>query len=276
MTFIDQQQVCNQTCASQMMEHPGVILRFIIPPVLISIGCSYCWSVLSADVHYFLPYISDAGGDPPQSGIFGLGMVSASIACVALFSVRYIMVSDTNREKKRSIQYLNYLTFLFGISIFFGIVMVAVNPTGHLRRDGTWLQPIFVTHLVGAAMTFTGGVGYLTLNTALTFLMIPEFHNVRVAYVRLALTIVDIVACIITGIKFPKDLLTMKPHPNKPRTYPEGTLISIVSEWVMLLTVLSYFYTMKDEMDQSIITIGLHAKRIPVTGAPSAENLHPS
>lgn len=34
---------------------------------------------------------------------------------------------------------LNYFNLLAGIGIFFGLLLVAMNPTGHLRRDGTWV-----------------------------------------------------------------------------------------------------------------------------------------
>ncbi|XP_064480061.1 DNA damage-regulated autophagy modulator protein 2-like isoform X2 [Ornithodoros turicata] len=262
---------CDNVCVAATLKRPRVILYLIIPPMVICITCSHFWAVMNRDVHYFLPYISDAGGDPPQSAVFGVGLIIASIGCMGLFCMRYIMVLDLNTEKRRSIAFLNYLVFLCGIAIFFGIVMVAVNPTGHLRRDGTWLQPIFVSHVTGASMSFFGGIGYLSGNSALTFLLLPKLNNVRIAYLRLGLTVIDIVACSITGVKFPKNMLTMKPHPHKPRTYPEGTLYSILGEWVMLITVLIYLYTMRDEMDRSTLVVGLNNTRYAIGDRSDAQ-----
>ncbi|KAL3223496.1 hypothetical protein MRX96_049767, partial [Rhipicephalus microplus] len=119
----------------------GVIVYFVIVPVVSSIAISHLWAVGNADVPFFLPYISDSGGDPPQSAVFGLGLTTAAIAAIVTFSLRYVTVMDISKAKNLPgyILLLNYINFLAGIGIFLGLILVAMNPTGHLRRDGTWV-----------------------------------------------------------------------------------------------------------------------------------------
>lgn len=61
---------------------------------------------------------------------------------IIVFCLRYITVSDINKEGQYGlhVSLLNYCLLLLGIGIFFGLVMVAISPTGHLRRDGTWVS----------------------------------------------------------------------------------------------------------------------------------------
>lgn len=39
--------------------------------------------------------------------------------------------------------------------------------------------------------------------------------------------------------------------------YPEGTIISIIAEWLMLATFMGYIYTMKSELDATVVVIGI-------------------
>lgn len=59
-----------------------------------------------------------------------------------IFSLRYITVKDITKGTKDAslIRLFNYLTFVAGLGVFLGLVMVATNATGHLRRDGTWVR----------------------------------------------------------------------------------------------------------------------------------------
>ncbi|KAL1443012.1 hypothetical protein MTO96_030476 [Rhipicephalus appendiculatus] len=234
----------------------GVIVYFVIVPVISSIAISYVWAVGNADVTFFLPYISDSGGDPPQSAVFGLGLTTAAIAAIVTFSLRYVTVMDISKAKNLPgyILLLNYFNFLAGIGIFFGLLLVAMNPTGHLRRDGTWLNPIFVPHVVGASVLFVSGLGYMLANALLTFCLVDQYRNYAVFKARVVIFFaIDLVACTLTAVKFPKDMLSMKPHPNSPRQYPDGTIISIIAEWFMLATFMGYFYTMKSELDAMVV-----------------------
>ncbi|KAH7969468.1 hypothetical protein HPB52_018371 [Rhipicephalus sanguineus] len=48
----------------------------------ITVMIVYAWSVLIGDVPVFLPYVSDAGGNPPQSALFGLALIACIISGV--------------------------------------------------------------------------------------------------------------------------------------------------------------------------------------------------
>ncbi|CAN7984436.1 unnamed protein product, partial [Ixodes hexagonus] len=178
----------------------GLLVYFVIVPTLGSIAICHAWAVINADVQLFLPYISDSGGDPPQSALFGFGMIATAIVSMIIFSLRYVSVKDVVKERRHAsfISLFNYLTFVAGIGVFFGLVMVATNPTGHLRRDGTWLKPVMLPHLLGASMLFVSGFCYLLGNSLLTWVLLPRFRNARVAHARIAITVFDLISCIIS------------------------------------------------------------------------------
>ncbi|KAH8025281.1 hypothetical protein HPB51_005752 [Rhipicephalus microplus] len=175
----------------------GVIVYFVIVPVVSSIAISHLWAVGNADVPFFLPYISDSGGDPPQSAVFGLGLTTAAIAAIVTFSLRYVTVMDISRAKNLPgyILLLNYINFLAGIGIFLGLILVAMNPTGHLRRDGTWLSPIFVPHVIGASVLFVSGLGYMLANALLTLCLVDQYRNYAMFKARVVIFAFDLVAC---------------------------------------------------------------------------------
>ncbi|XP_040073999.1 DNA damage-regulated autophagy modulator protein 1 [Ixodes scapularis] len=169
-----------------------------------SLAISHIWAVSNADVQPFLPYISDSGGDPPQSALFGFGVITTAIALMIIFSLRYITVKDITKGTKDAslIPLFNYLTFVAGLGVFLGLVMVVTNATGHLRRDGTWLQPIMLPHLLGASVFFVSGFSYLLGNSVLTWVLLPRFHNVWVAYARIVITLVNLISCILSILGF--------------------------------------------------------------------------
>lgn len=248
---------------SQKYVKVGVIVYFVIVPVVSSVAISHVWAVINADVNFFLPYISDSGGDPPQSAVFGLGLTTASIAAMITFALRYITVMDISKARNMSqyIHVLNYFNFLAGIGIFFGLLLVAMNPTGHLRRDGTWLSPIFYPHLLGASALFVSGLSYMFVNSLLTLCLIDQYRNYVAFKARVSIFFFDLLSCTLAAARYPKDLLSMKPRPSNPREYPDGTMISIVAEWLMLASFMGYVYTMKSELDAMVVVIGIQKRR---------------
>lgn len=90
-----------------------------------------------------LPSIQRKGTHEERRAPFFLLTVAASrLAVMIIFSLRYITVKDITKGTKDAslIRLFNYLTFVAGLGVFLGLVMVATNATGHLRRDGTWVR----------------------------------------------------------------------------------------------------------------------------------------
>lgn len=54
----------------------------------VSIIIPYILAVHRGDVSAWLPYISDAGGDPPQGALFSLGMCLIGVMCELIHSRR--------------------------------------------------------------------------------------------------------------------------------------------------------------------------------------------
>lgn len=59
----------------QVLPYLGLIVGFI------TILTPYTLAVIRGDVPAWLPYISDAGGDPPQSSIFSMGLTVIGLLC---------------------------------------------------------------------------------------------------------------------------------------------------------------------------------------------------
>lgn len=59
----------------QVLPYLGLIVGFI------TILTPYALAVIRGDVPAWLPYISDAGGDPPQSSIFSMGLTLIGLMC---------------------------------------------------------------------------------------------------------------------------------------------------------------------------------------------------
>lgn len=70
------------------------------------------------------------------------------------------------------------------------------DSTKPLTRLAFQLQPIMLPHLLGVSVFFVSGFSYLLGNSVLTWVLVPRFHNVWVAYARIVITLVNLISCI--------------------------------------------------------------------------------
>lgn len=106
----------------------------------ISLFVPYAISVYRGDTHAILPFISDAGGDAPQSIVFGFFLGMTSFGGIIGMSMKYLMVRQQNRvAKDTQVAKTNTLALAAGVLVCLGGLIVALSPTGHLRRDCTWV-----------------------------------------------------------------------------------------------------------------------------------------
>ncbi|KAH6936486.1 hypothetical protein HPB50_018227 [Hyalomma asiaticum] len=175
----------------------GIIVYFVIVPVVSSIAISHVWAVGNTDVTFFLPYIRIDGAGSRKRKPNKTPPFVWIPAAIVTFSLRYVTVMDISKAKNMPgyVLLLNYFNFLAGIGIFFGLILVAMNPTGHLRRDGTWLSPIFVPHVIGASVLFASGLVYMLVNALLTLCLVDQYRNYGVLKARVVIFAFDLVAC---------------------------------------------------------------------------------
>ncbi|KAL1484293.1 hypothetical protein MTO96_050065, partial [Rhipicephalus appendiculatus] len=101
------------------LSHLGFFARFGSAFGAATIIAVYVIAVANHDIDPYKSYVSDASGDPPQSGLFGL--------CV-------VIVEAMGGVGER----LNSLALASGSLSCLGMAVVALNPMSHIRRDGQW------------------------------------------------------------------------------------------------------------------------------------------
>lgn len=228
----------------------------------IAILVPYCIAVYVEDVPAFLPFISDAGGDPPQSIIFGVffGMMSF----IGLFGMllKFLIVRKQNVNNDRRVEKLNRVTCAGGLVTFFGMFLIVLCPTGHMRRDGSWYWPIFVPHSVGAGMIFGFGYGIAVLHLYLQQLLEPGWRTSSMFYFRLFLTITGISAMAITVTNWPLfNISSVTPVPHRGRQYPPEMLTCIIAEWIMVVVFQVYVLTYLSDFREATLTFRVDLDR---------------
>ncbi|EPY80066.1 damage-regulated autophagy modulator [Camelus ferus] len=121
---------------------------------------SYVVAVLSGHVNPFLPYISDTGTTPPESGIFGF--------------------------------MINFSAFL-GSCIFQRKVGIPVIPFG-FEEPRELAVP--VVHDGGALLAFVCGVVYTLLQSIISYKSCPQWNSLSTCHVRMAISAVSCAAVI--------------------------------------------------------------------------------
>nr|KAF6373482.1 DNA damage regulated autophagy modulator 1 [Pipistrellus kuhlii] len=86
---------------------------------------SYVVAVLSGHVNPFLPYISDTGTTPPESGIFGFMINFSAFLGAATMYTRYKIVEKQNQTSYFSTPVFNLVSLVLGLAGCIGMGIVA-------------------------------------------------------------------------------------------------------------------------------------------------------
>jgi len=95
---------------------------------IITIIITYSVSVSNGHVYPWLPAISDTGGIPPESNIFGFCLSACSFFGFVSVIVRYYQyrfISENNEEHRSTLVFINKLSVLVGIVSTSGALVVA-------------------------------------------------------------------------------------------------------------------------------------------------------
>lgn len=224
---------------------------------VVGILTSYGIAVKRGDVEAWLPYISDAGGDPPQSSIFSFAMILVSLFFLIGCCVCYMIIGVMNSRQDFYVKWLSRLLPLAGAGCSAGMVLLAINPVGHLRRDGSWLYPIFVPHMIGAVGMFASGISLMWILALCNFLL--DYGAWKTSfYARCLIATVGVISGILTITYCPLGQAEhLGPLPNSPRMYPEGILVSTISEWVVVMTFMAFSLSFAAEFRKFKLTLKL-------------------
>lgn len=253
------------------MSHLGFLPVALVLVAASSFIFSYIIAVIRGDVSAAFPYISDSGAEVPESSVFGqLLNISAFLAFCTMY-IRYKVVQALAGEEDRWLRRMNKGTLLLGIVSSTGCSLVANF------QEGTVVEWV---HVVGAVLTFVGGLVYCFLQTAMSYHMCPDYCGLRVCRVRLAITLISflcLVTTIIAGGIALKDWANFgwrnkdkfKWKPDQPGY--EAHVVSTTGEWLTALTFLGFFFTYvrefhKFEIEVHTVPLVRHLDEEPIEG----------
>lgn len=224
----------------------------------ISVMIVYTWSVLIGDVPVFLPYVSDAGGNPPQSALFGLALIACILSGLIPMLVRFFAVRAVECKRKKFVTLLNYLSLISGVLAGVGLAMVATNPVSHIRRDGTWLLPVLLPHIAGAGLAFVFSTGYFIIQAMFVWLLGRDHCRPMLGYARIVSCVATIGGSMAMAAFAPFNSLDdFKPNPHRGTIYRGLSPWSSVGEWILIIGLMCNFLTLSADMKAVNITINL-------------------
>nr|XP_030119054.1 DNA damage-regulated autophagy modulator protein 1 isoform X4 [Taeniopygia guttata] len=167
---------------------PGVAF---VPALLVSWSSaafiiSYVIAVLAGHVEPFVPYISDTGTKPPESGVFGFMInISALLASITMY-IRYLLIEKQNESSHFVRSSCNMFTLCVGLMGCTGMGIVAT------------FQELAVpsVHDIGALVAFGSGVVYITLQSIISYKSCPRWNTYFVCHIRMAISVISCIAFI--------------------------------------------------------------------------------
>lgn len=244
------------------MNCPNCFCRLGILPFLFSI-CSICTiiityavSVARDDVYPFFPAISDTGGIPPESNVFGFFLSACAFLGFVSVLIRYYQfrfISENNEEHRARLLCVNKIALILGVISIGGALVVAA-----FQDRGKSLK----MHIVGALLVFGFGVLYCFAQTYMTFqMLLCATNTMRLFIVRLAIAVLSFFffVCSLVFGNYAGDARNKNP-PTDPshdhaHWYPEDAgfvynVLGNVCEWLMVISFFIYFLTFVREFNK--------------------------
>jgi len=145
---------------------------------LVAVGCGH--------VDPLLPLISMCGIRWPESSIFSLFMNGSALLSgfCSYFRFRQVQHYQTRSTNIKHIWKLNVISLFFALISSVGLIIVA-----NFQESYSPYRVVYFAHLVGALVTFSGGITSSGLQAALTRLMHPEIVDMKQFWIRLWIAI---------------------------------------------------------------------------------------
>ncbi|XP_032024771.1 DNA damage-regulated autophagy modulator protein 1 isoform X2 [Hylobates moloch] len=147
---------------------------------------SYVVAVLSRHVNPFLPYISDTGATPPESGIFGFMITFSAFLGAATIYTRYKIIEKQNQTCYFSTPVFNLVSLVLGLVGCFGMGIVASFQE----------LAVPVVHDGGALLAFVFGVLYTLLQSIISYKSCPQWNSLSTCRIRMFISAVACAAVI--------------------------------------------------------------------------------
>ncbi|XP_004589663.2 DNA damage-regulated autophagy modulator protein 1 [Ochotona princeps] len=193
---------------------------------------SYVVAVLSGHVNPFLPYISDTGTTPPESGIFGFMINFSAFLGAATMYTRYKIVEKQNQTSYFSTPVFNLVSLAVGLVGCIGMGIVANFQE----------LAVPVVHDGGALLAFVCGVIYTVLQSIISYKSCPQWNSLWTCHVRMVISAVSCVA-VIPMIACASLISITKLEWNPKEKDYMYHVVSAICEWTVAFGFIFYFLT---------------------------------
>ncbi|XP_059537827.1 DNA damage-regulated autophagy modulator protein 1 [Myotis daubentonii] len=193
---------------------------------------SYVVAVLSGHVNPFLPYISDTGTTPPESGIFGFMINFSAFLGAATMYTRYKIVEKQNQTSYFSTPVFNLVSLVLGLVGCIGMGIVANFQE----------LAVPVVHDGGALLAFVCGVVYTLLQSIISYKSCPQWNALSTCRVRMAISFISC-AALIPMITCASLISITKLEWNPQEKDYAYHVVSAICEWTVAFGFIFYFLT---------------------------------
>ncbi|XP_065536578.1 DNA damage-regulated autophagy modulator protein 1 isoform X2 [Lathamus discolor] len=225
---------------------PGVAF---VPALLVSWSSaafitSYVIAVLEGHVEPLVPYISDTGTKPPESGIFGFMINISALLGVITMCIRYLLIEKQNESSHFIRSSCNVFSLCIGLMGCTGMGIVAT------------FQELSVpsVHDIGALVAFGSGVVYITLQSIISYKSCPQWNTYLVCHIRMAISVISCIAfipMIVFASKISVTKIDWTPD-EKDYTYH---VVSAICEWTVAFGFVFFFLTFIRDFQRVSLTI---------------------
>ncbi|CAN7998717.1 unnamed protein product, partial [Ixodes hexagonus] len=272
------------------LEEPRVFAYFTALFGGVTIVLVYAIAVANRDINPVMCYISDASGDPPQSGLFGICLTVLVVIGFPIFYLNYMNTTMNMEAAGFAGHKLNRIALGSGCASCVGMVILATNPLSHLRRDGQWMEPVLIPHIVGALIFFLSAFIHMMMQSRI-FANLSSAVRPSSAMIKFILTPISGACIFFSILKVPEDEpkidasnflclrngagnlrrmgfesseLLFKERDNNTlydttrMQYRTSTIWSISAEWIFVFAYLIYFATYAADLGNCIVTLDIH------------------
>ncbi|XP_012814426.1 DNA damage-regulated autophagy modulator protein 1 isoform X1 [Xenopus tropicalis] len=193
---------------------------------------SYIISVLIGHVPPFVPYISDTGTSPPESGVFGFMISLSAMLGAATMYTRYKILEKQNHSTDFLPYYFNKTSLAIGLLGCIGMGIVATFQE----------MAVPAVHDAGALITFICGVLYILLQSYISYKSCPAWNTRVTCHIRMAISVIAFIAVvpmIACSLQTGTTKLYWKPSDEGYHYH----LTSAICEWIVAFGFNMYFLT---------------------------------
>ncbi|XP_049639149.1 DNA damage-regulated autophagy modulator protein 1 [Suncus etruscus] len=205
---------------------------------------SYVVAVLAGHVNPFLPYISDTGTKPPESGIFGFMINFSAFLGAATMYTRYKIVEKQNQTSYFSTPVFNLVSLVLGLVGCIGMGIVANFQE----------LAVPVVHDGGALLAFVCGVLYTLLQSIISYKSCPQWNSLSTCHTRMAISTVSC-AAVIPMIACASLISITKLEWNPKEKDYIYHVVSAICEWTVAFGFIFYFLTFVQDFQSVTLRI---------------------